>query len=690
MRVLSAASALAIAATGILAGGVEAQQIDTTGLPTLTYAQAPREPEPAGGPDIALSLAPLYGGDTAAARRIAPSGGTLASLQTSTIDQILVDTEGQAFVAYYGTPLSYYTRVDLSSAAGYFGDVTGSLALGPTDQVTTAVAIGSGGALEADGTITGATTVNAGGTLSGNGTVAGVTVLSGGTLAPGASATIGALNVSGPLVFAPGSTYAVRATPTQADSTLVSGTATLGGANVVVSADGATFLPRTRYDILTAAQGVSGTFGGVTTNLAFLTPTLSYDSHDAYLNLARNDVSFSAVAATGNQRAFGNALTGIGARPTDDAGSAVLNSLFTLSAAGARGAYDQLSGEGLVGSQTTNIRAGRAFSETVGDQIGLWRVQPTAGAPVRELADLAPQPAVAAPLPARHYRVWASGTGGAFAINGDGGLGTARQTGDFFGGEVGADTEIVPGLLLGGSLGGSGTDFSVKQRATSGSAVGFHASVYGAFTSGANYLQSITSVSEFSNTTNRSVGGFGGFGMANERAAFGSTEIRERLEAGHSISRDAGFGTPVVRFTPFVALEIAQLATNGFSEYATNGVASPFALQSFGQTVADVPGFLGVRIDGTASFGGLAIRPVASLAYLHEFSPQRNLTNGFISLPGATFLVQGARPARNAAQTKLGAETSLDGHLSLFVNFEGEFSGEEQVYGGKGGLRYIW
>ncbi len=661
----------------------------TYGLPTLTYAQAPREAAPAGGPDASILLAPIYGGSTTAAQAIAPNGGTLGSLGTSTINQIIVNTEGQAFSAFYGTQLSYWSRIDLYSAAGYFGNVIGALALASSDRVTTAVSIGSGGVLEADGTITGATTVNAGGTLSGNGTVSGVNVLSGGTLAPGASAAIGTLNVAGPLVFASGSTYAIRATPTQADSTAVTGTATLGGANVAVSAGGS-FLPRTRYDILTASGGVSGTFGGVTTNLAFLTPTLSYDSNDAYLNLARNDVSFAAVAATGNQRAIGNALTNLGARATSDAGSSLLNSLFTLSATGAQGAYNQLSGEGLVASQTTNIRAGRAFSETVGDQIGLWRVQPTAGAPVRELADLASQPAVAAPLPARHYRVWASGTGGAFNINGDGGLGTARQTGDFYGGDVGADTEVVPGLLLGGSLGGSGTDFSVAQRASSGSAVGFHASIYGAFTSGANYLQSITSFSDFSNTTNRSVGGFGGFGVANERAAFGSTEIRERLEAGHSISRDAGFGTPEVRFTPFVALEIAQLATNAFSEYTTNGVANPFALQSFGQTVADVPGFVGVRVDGVTRFGGLAIRPVVSLAYLHEFSPQRNLANGFISLPGATFLVQGARVARNAAQTKLGAETSLNGHLSVFANFEGEFSGVEQVYGGKGGLRYIW
>ena len=665
------------------------QQRLTYGLPTLTYVQAPREAATAGGPDASILLAPLYGGSTAAAQTIAPGGGMLGSLGTGTINQILVNTEGQALSAFYGTPLSYWTRIDLYSAAGYFGNVTGSLALAPTDRVATAVAIGSGGALEANGTITGATTVSAGGTLSGNGTVAGVNVLTGGTLAPGASAAIGTLAVSGPLVFAAGSTYAVRATPTQADQTVVSGTATLGGANVAVSAGG-NFLPRTRYNILSAGGGVSGTFGGVTTNLAFLTPSLSYDSNDAYLNLARNDVSFTSVAATANQRAVGTALTLVGMRPTSDAGSSVLNSLFTLSAAGAQAAYDQLSGEGLVASQNTNVRAGRAFTESVGDQIGLWRFPPTAAAPLRELADL---PARRVPLAAPilpHYRVWASGFGGAFNIDGNAGLGTARERADFFGGEVGADTEVAPGLLLGGALGGSGTDFSVNQRATSGQATGFHASIYGAFFSGANYLQSVTAFSDFSNSTNRSVGGFNGFGLANERAAFGSTEIRERVEAGHSFGRDAGFGTPVVRFTPFVALEIAQLSTRSFSEYASNGVANVYGLRSFGQSAADVPGFVGLRLDGATSFGGFAIRPVVSVAYLHEFAPQRNLTNGFISLPGATFLVQGARPARNAAQTKLGAETSLGRNLSLFADFDGEFSGVAQVYGGKGGLRYVW
>ena len=81
---------------------------------------------------------------------------------------------------------------------------------------------------------------------------------------------------------------------------------------------------------------------------------------------------------------------------------------------------------------------------------------------------------------------------------------------------------------------------------------------------------------------------------------------------------------------------------------------------------------------------------MVSVAYLHEFAPQRELTSGLISLPGSTFLVQGARVARNAAQTKIGAEAALSRNLSLFANFDGEFASVQQVYGGRGGLRYTW
>ena len=60
----------------------------TYGLPTLSFADAPREAAPAGGPDASILLAPLYGGSTTVARTIAPDGGLYGSLQTATVNQI--------------------------------------------------------------------------------------------------------------------------------------------------------------------------------------------------------------------------------------------------------------------------------------------------------------------------------------------------------------------------------------------------------------------------------------------------------------------------------------------------------------------------------------------------------------------------------------------------------------------------
>jgi subtilase-type serine protease len=127
----------------------------TYGLPTLSFKQAPQEAAPAGGPDASILLATVYGGSTAAAMAIAPIGGILGNLQTSTINQIIVNTETNALAAFYGTPLSYWSRINLYAADGYFQNVTGTLILASTDQVRTNVTVASAGALEGGGAITG-------------------------------------------------------------------------------------------------------------------------------------------------------------------------------------------------------------------------------------------------------------------------------------------------------------------------------------------------------------------------------------------------------------------------------------------------------------------------------------------------------------------------------------------------------
>jgi YVTN family beta-propeller protein/autotransporter-associated beta strand protein len=132
------------------------------------------------------------------------------------------------------------------------------------------------GALNVNGSLASTVFANSGGTLMGNGTIGGLNVLDGGTVAPGNS--IGTLNVAGNVSFGPGSIYQVEVNAAgQADKIVAGGTATLSGGTVQVLAQNGGYARQTRYTILTVSSGVSGTFAGVTSNLAFLTPTLSYD-----------------------------------------------------------------------------------------------------------------------------------------------------------------------------------------------------------------------------------------------------------------------------------------------------------------------------------------------------------------------------------------------------------------------------
>ena len=671
----------------------------TYGLPTLTFAQAPQEAAPAGGPDASILLAPIYGGSTTAAQTIAPTGGTNGTLQTSTINQIIQNTETNALAAFYGTSLSYWSRIDLYSAAGYFGNVTGTLALDPADRLTTNVTIGNGGTLFANGTVTGATTVAQGGTLGGTGTLGNVTVATGGTLAPGGQAAIGTTTIAGNLAFAPGSFYNVRITPTTNDRTNVTGTAALGG-TVTFTAAPAVYAPQQQYTILNAAGGTTGAFAGVTGNYVFLSPSLSANGQ----TLTVSALPFNSVAQTSNQSAIGSALTAASRQPLSANGAALVSNLQQLSSsAQGRAALDGLSGEGIAAAQNAAFQAGSAFAGSIADQTAFWRAGDAGnaysitlgGALPASVNSYAPQAVRKGPIVTkdpilvavpRTWRVWGNGFGGGTSISGNTGLGTAGETGNFYGGAIGVDYQVQPNWLVGIAAGGSDSRFNVGTRATSGEVTGFHVGIYSALEFGNGfYGQSSTSFGDYSNRTTRFVAPIAALGGTQERGSFGSIEYRSRLEVGRSYN----YGT--FGLTPFVAMEIASLRSNGFTETSsTGGLGNPSLAVSGGQS-ASVPALVGARLNSTYVYGnGMVLTPVISLAYLHEFAPERNLNANLISLPGAAFLVNGARPARDAVQTKVGAQLALANGVALFANFDGEFSGVSRTYAGRGGIKVSW
>jgi outer membrane autotransporter protein len=152
------------------------------------------------------------------------------------------------------------------------------------------------GAVAVDDVFWGPVRVNAGARLQGIGQVGATTIGAGGTLAPGNS--VGTLSVLGDLTFEPGSRFEVDVMPSGAgDAVYVSGRAALDG-HVAVLAGAGDWQSETRYTVLRAAGGVSGRFASVGTDLAFLSPSLTYDAREVTLALTRNGTGFEDVAET--------------------------------------------------------------------------------------------------------------------------------------------------------------------------------------------------------------------------------------------------------------------------------------------------------------------------------------------------------------------------------------------------------
>ena len=110
-------------------------------------------------------------------------------------------------------------------------------------------------------------------------------VADGGTLAPGNS--IGTLTVNGNFAQN-GGTYVVEVNAAgQSDRINVTGTRHHQRRHGAGAGRSRAATPRsTTYTILNATGGVSGTYSGVTSNFAFLTPSLSYDANNVFLTLA--------------------------------------------------------------------------------------------------------------------------------------------------------------------------------------------------------------------------------------------------------------------------------------------------------------------------------------------------------------------------------------------------------------------
>ena len=571
----------------------------------------------------------------------------------------------------------------------------GTLTLSGANTYTGATTI-NGGTLAVNGSLASSSllTVNAGGTLGGNGTVGNTTINAGGTLAPGNS--IGLLTVQGSLTFTAAASYMVEVSPSNADRTNVTGVATLGGATVNASFAAGTFVAK-QYTIVHATGGVTGAFGSqVNTNLpAGFTSSLSYDGNDAYLNLALSFIPPSSPnfggGLNGNQARVGTALVNF----FNNTGS-ILMVFGSLSPVG----LTQASGETATGSQQTTFDAMNLFMGVMTDPFVAGRGEGdsrTGGAtgyadeqalgyaqarkPNNALAAIytkAPQFVPFTPS----WSVWAAGYGGSQTTDGNAAAGSTNTSSSIYGTAVGADHRFSPDTLAGFALAGGGTNFSVNG-AGSGRSDLFQAGAFVRHNAGAAYISAALAYGWQDVTTDRTVTAAGADHL---RAEFNANAYSGRIEGGYRLLAPVIGG---VGLTPYAAAQVTTFDLPAYAESALSG-ASTFALAYGAKSVTDPRSELGLRTDKSFALSNAILTLRSRAAWAHDYDPDRAIGATFQTLPGASFVVNGAAQASDSALVTASAEMKWMNGWSTAATFEGEFSDVTESYAGKGVVRYAW
>ena len=557
----------------------------------------------------------------------------------------------------------------------------------------------NGGLLTINGSIatSALTTVNAGGTLGGNGIV-GNTTINGGTLAPGNS--IGLLTVQGNLIFTAAASYMIEVSPTNADRTNVTGTATLGGASVTAAFSPGTYVNR-QYTILNAAGGVNGTFNTlVNTNLpANFSSALSYDANNAYLNLTLNFVppppgpgfpgglnvnqqnvantlvnffnrtggiplTFASLNAGGLTVASGELGTGI-IQSSIKADDLFLNLLLDPTVAGRAGGF---------------VAPGNASQFAADDPAAAYAEKRPATPSERAAYAMVTKAPLLSAQPANRWSVWAAGYGGSAKTDGNSFVGSQDTASRVWGVVGGADYKVTPDTLVGFALAGGGTNYSLANGLGSGSADVFQAGAFGRHNFGPAYVSAALAYGWHDVTTNRTVT-LAGFDQLQGR--FRAETFSARFEGGYR------FATPLVGITPYAAAQAISFRLPAYAEQAVIGTPL-FALNYAGQTTTATRTELGLRTDRSFAMQDAMLTLRGRAAWAHDYNPDRSVTALFQALPGATFVVNGARSDPDAALVSAGAEVKWLNGFSLAGTFEGEFSGNTTSYAGKGVAKYSW
>jgi len=552
------------------------------------------------------------------------------------------------------------TNASFSNVISGSGSLTkqgaGTLTLSGNDTLSGPTTVAAG-ELAVNGTLNNsAVQVLSGATLAGSGSVGATTISNGGMIAPGSPATT--LTVNGNLTEAAGSIYKTEVNPETHNASLihVNGSANLApGAVLAVARIGSgLYVPGTQYTVLTATDGVEGTFsltGDIET--AFVALSAMYDADDVYLisTLVNN---FSSAAQTSNQASVANALQSL---PGDNALKDAIAALDTADQA--RNAFDQLSGEIHASTQSQLIEESHFVRDAATDRLRqVFCAVGSDGADINA-ADIAsqqtPQLALSACNP-NQPQAWVRVFGSWGSTSGNG---NAAEAGRSVSGMLaGVDTQVFDHWRVGMLTGVSRSSIDVNDRNASANSNDYDLGLYGGTQWGQLGLRMGLSYSWHDIDSQRSVNFPGYTDQLNASYTSNTTQLFGEL--GWQIDSGA------VQYEPFANLAFVRQANDSFQE--SGGLA---ALAGQSDTMRTTFSTLGVRGATKFELGGVDLATRGMLGWRHAYGD--TVPTSVLSLSGATpFAVNGVPVAKDAAVLELSLDAPVARNATLSISYTGQ------------------